>query len=488
VLTVGVRTLPELMSPALAFTYTERQVLDLIFEPLVEAVTDERAGQYYRPRLAAHMPHVTPLQREFRIRQNARWPDGQPVTAADVRDTVLKLRRADWTGRSGLWSDGLGEPRIAGDPAQVRLVLDHGTFEPLSLMSFPVLPQHFKKQPLRLDDPEFAIAPVGTGPYLAPRRVTEDGRDYLVFGANPHFRNHGQAPKFAEIRLFAVKGGPKEFQSAARPMDVWLDVPTNSLDDVKKAKAQYISLDNSRVYFLAVNHRKAELASADLRRAIAYGIDREKILNSRFRAKRADFHAALNGPYPAGSWAQSLPTRVPASLYNLALAKSKFQGNIELSLKFPNDDPRVAGACTDIQAQLKHLGISVTLDALSPRRLKDAVDKHDYQLAYYHLDYPDETYALWPYFETSDESRALEKGGANFLGYRQDSTLQRKFSDLKGIRQFHLIKQATHVIHAHLYEQMPLIPLWQLHIHVAFRGVIPRALDARHVFASVNEW
>src|SRR5207249_7404615 len=77
---------------------------------------------------------------------------------------------------------------------------------------------------------------------------------------------------------------------------------------------------------------------------------------------------------------------------------------LDLKLKYPAGDAQVERACQDIAAQLGELGeavgwpIRVRPVPLSPRQLSEAVLSHDYQLAYYHLDYGSEAYWLWPLF------------------------------------------------------------------------------------------
>jgi peptide/nickel transport system substrate-binding protein len=488
---VGVRHLPVYLSPALAFTDVEHKLLDLLFESLVEVVEDDDLGERFRPRLAVRLPQPTPLWREFRLRPDAHWPDGQPVTAADVRQTVTKLREPGWTGNSPVWKEI--QAHVEDDPALVRIQFSRGQFQPLSLLTFPVLPQTFRGRPLRLDDPEFAKAPMGSGPYLlAPERRSEDGRDYMVFRANPHYIRAGKRPHFQEIRLWSVKDPIKEFQHPSKPMHLWFDATTPEITALAKSGITDVrSLANRRVYFLAVNHRVKMLTSMDLRRAIAHGIDREAILNKHFRAGKEGLHTALNGPYPAKSWACCPPPRVPANPFDLALAKSKTQlakeqskrDKFELTLKFPEEDPQVLGTCQDIKTQLAKLGIHVKLEGLSAQRLREAVDRRDYELAYYHLDYPDDTFTLWPFFEPE----AVGPGGANFLGY-EDVPLKNSFSRALGHRQFSEIQKLTHDIHAQLYEQMPLIPLWQLQTHIAFRGLNPGRINANRLFANIERW
>src|SRR5262249_9770408 len=152
-----------------------------------------------------------------------------------------------------------------------------------------------------------------------------------------------------------------------------------------------------------------------------------------------------------------------------------------------DDDPRVAQACKDIALQVGQLGTELRIkpEGVPPRKLKEAVDRRDYQLAYYHLDYTSEVYWLWPLFDSGPE--ALRPGGSNFLGY-SDATLQTLFRSAMSYRDFDKVRALTHDIHAHLYEQMPLIPLWQLHTHLAVHPDLTTVhLDPLLVFTHAEE-
>jgi ABC-type oligopeptide transport system substrate-binding subunit len=486
---VGVRSLPEYLSPALAFTWTERQMLDLLFERLVESVEDERGVQQFRPRLAADMPRVSPLQREFQIRPGACWPDGRPVTSTDVRDTLLRLKQKNWVGRSALWSSL--DSRDDGDPSRIRLTFESGMFEPLSSMSFPILPQHYRKKQFALDDVDYAKAPVGSGPYfMASERIKEDDREYVVLHRNPHYEFQGRKPAFPEIRLFVAQNGAKEFLHPTKPMHCWLDAPPAELEAARKAGAKERSLRSRRVYFLAVKQEGTPLASVDLRRGISLAIDRKSILEKCFQGARP---VALNGPYPADSWAGSKALDVPANLFNPELAQSKLgEHDVTLTLKYPDDDPRVEQACREIQAQIKKSigkdkkGLRLELAKRSPSQLKKDVDDRSYELAYYHIDYPDYTFTLWPLFEVSED--ALSKGGANFL-LASNPTLQAVFGKLRGNSDFKTVQDITHRIPSNIVEGMHLIPLWQIDTHVTFRGVYPGdQFDWQRVFANIERW
>src|SRR5262249_47430307 len=144
-------------------------------------------------------------------------------------------------------------------------------------------------------------------------------------------------------------------------------------------------------------------------------------------------------------------------------------------LRYPAGDDAVRKACEMIRDQVQGLGAGLELALLerSPADLRRDVEKdHQYDLAYYSWDFPDHTYWLWPLFDP--------RGGRNFLGYKNDTELEPRFRQLLSHRAFDVVQRLTHEIHAHVYAQMPLIPLWQLDTHLVIhpRLELPGALDA----------
>src|SRR5262249_28746617 len=80
-LVVGVRTLPENLSPSRARSDADRWALDLLFDGLLRPVNYE-AGTAFAPNLATMS--ADPGGRSFQLDAKAKWPDGTPVLANDV--------------------------------------------------------------------------------------------------------------------------------------------------------------------------------------------------------------------------------------------------------------------------------------------------------------------------------------------------------------------------------------------------------------------
>jgi ABC-type transport system substrate-binding protein len=99
---------PDALFPPLVTETVGRDIGDQVWERLADlspgaAPTDTAA---YRPRLAAAWERLDSLTWRFHLRQGARWQDGVPLTAMDVKfsfdayaDSVLDGRRAVcWPG------------------------------------------------------------------------------------------------------------------------------------------------------------------------------------------------------------------------------------------------------------------------------------------------------------------------------------------------------------------------------------------------------
>jgi ABC-type oligopeptide transport system substrate-binding subunit len=500
-LMVGVRYLPQTpqLSPATACCEVERQALDLLFESLVRPLYDAAVGQRFQPELAVSLPRLVPMGRQFQLVGDARWSNGEPLTAADVLGTVQLLKDPGWAGRVPEWDDLVQMARVE-DAAQVQIVLRRGYLDPLALMTFKILPAGRLK---RMDDADFAEKPIGSGPYQYSGRAQYQGRDCLMFEANPHYRNRpGRAgrPFIPAVQFFESKDPVLEFQRGL--LHLLVDFSPQQIAALNAPEArlppiQVVTLRNRRVWFLAVNHRRGNLQSLELRKALSAGIDRERILNEVFRApgQAEPMHRWLNGPFPRGCWACA--PELDAETANphrpevaRSLAQAARASGMKLTLKYPAGDARVRAACTAIKDQLDPLGLQIELREREPRLFRNEVEReHDFDLAYTHWDYADESYWLWPLLDP----RGAERGGRNYLGYVNDGQLESLFRRALDHRQFDVVEKRYHDLHRHFSERLPFIPLWQLDtclaIHPDLQTVpAPRQLDPLALFAEAGQW
>jgi peptide/nickel transport system substrate-binding protein len=496
-LRVGVRELPENLAPSLAFADADKQAVELLYESLVKQVLEPDGGLHYGPGLADGRPRLVPLGRQFQLVRDAYWSNDQPVTAADVRNTVRLLKDPKWSGYSPAWQEMVDDPLGGADPSRVTLTLRQGFMDPLLLMSFKVLPaEPWPGHKLTVqDDTRLAKTPVGSGPYVyGGRKKTKAGREYVSFPASSNYGSRAgrtDLPRIREIQFFQSDDPVKDLQNGN--LDFIPDLPADKVKVVQEAAKSYKVLGpmpNRRIYFLAVNNHNPVLANADVRKAIAHAIDREALLNDFFRAGLdKNVHRALNGPFPPNTWASD-----PALTYNKALAKSHMAaaekaGNskIELSLKYANNDMQAARAMEALRAQLQaEIGVTLTLEPLPPAELRIAVEgTQRYDLAYYHYDYGSEMYWLWPLFHPA----GVGVNGTNYLSYVNDGAMVAQFQQINVRCEFTEVQKCSRVLHGMFFDKMPFVPLWQLDTFAVLHPNLQTVpFDPLLVFTDIERW
>jgi ABC-type transport system substrate-binding protein len=476
-LRVAVRELPVFLSPARATTDSELRAVELLFEGLVKIVPGPDGAVRFRPSLAEGPPRIVPMGREFRLPANAVWAGtadaggkAKPVTAADVNYSVEKLKEG-LGDRPRAWGDLLREVPV-GDGSRVTLTLTRGCLEPLALMTFKIIPEG-----TAAGDDDFAKKPIGSGPHRLGERGKDDRGDYVSFVSNSAYGrrpDRTDLPHIRDIRFYVSKDPVKDLKEGR--LDMALDL--TSVQAASLAKESRILVPppgpNRRVYFLAVNHKAGSiLANADIRFGLALAINREELLDEHFRKDLGKgYHKALNGPFPAGSWACK-PVSGDKSLdpFRRDLAESRISKGLDdarartteqLSLLYPTGDPKLADALNDLRKQVLAASKGrIVLDPkpLSAHDLRKAVEGGQYDLAYYHYDFPDETYWLGP---------LLGQDGKNVMNYR-GSDLQRLIREAAIRREFDEVRKQVAAMHSVLDRDMPLIPLWQLDPLSAYR-------------------
>jgi ABC-type oligopeptide transport system substrate-binding subunit len=506
ILKVGVAELPTRFSPAHATTDSERRCLDLLFESLVTLVPDDEGRLFYEPSLAIGRPRVLPLGRQFHLPVGARWSDhsesqARPITASDLRATVTWMKEGRNTGTLSVWADLLDRVQVGGNAQRVDLSLGQGFLDPLAAMSFKVLPAHHK-----LGSEEFAKKPVGSGPFVLEGEKTDSslGRKYIAFAENPHFGSRaGMAgfPRAREVRLYVPPDPVKDLREGT--LDVVFDLTADQAGKLQGVPGVVVPMPakeqvDRRVYFLAVNNRK--LMQADLRLALARAIDRETLLNEHFRKGFSErVHHALNGPFPVGSWANDatlVSRRDPKSQdpFDIDLARAKFKASlaksgkteIALTLKYPTGNKAVEEAMKALCAQVSRdvPGLRLNAEGVNPHLLREEVEERgNYDLAYYHYDFPEGAFWLWPLLGHGD------KKGENFLGYT--GPLLAQVQKASALRYFPEVRTTARAIHGRMLDsEMPFIPLWQLTPLYAYRrgGLEMPPFDARAPFTRVAQW
>ena len=158
----GILGRPVSVSPLAARTQADRDLVALVFEGLVKLDTD---GHPIPSLAQSWTMDPSGASWTFKLRPDATWQDGKPVTSDDVVFTVDTLRDAAYRGPgAGSWE---GITATALDDHTVRFNLDDPFAGFLELATQPIAPAHLlgNTPPDQMGGDPFGQAPVGSGPY-----------------------------------------------------------------------------------------------------------------------------------------------------------------------------------------------------------------------------------------------------------------------------------------------------------------------------------
>jgi peptide/nickel transport system substrate-binding protein len=211
----------------------------------------------------------------FFLRKNARFSNGDPVTAGDA---VWSLKRARDTKGPWKWALEAVEDIAAKDDHTVVISLKEPWapfLADISLFSNSILPEKVFKSASQDD---ISNKPIGSGPFML---VEWKKGEELVMKANPHYHEKG-VPKTQELRIRYIPDDNSRI-IALQSGDVdGIDFPPFSrVEELRKDPKLAAQLNPStQVSHLSLNTREAPLNNVKFRQALAYATDRAGIVKA----------------------------------------------------------------------------------------------------------------------------------------------------------------------------------------------------------------
>ncbi|CAG0934601.1 Periplasmic dipeptide transport protein [Thermoflexales bacterium] len=241
---------------------------------------------------------------------------------------------------------------------------------------------------------------LGTGPYM----VKEWKRgDQLVLEANPNY--WGEAPKTktvifkwnpeAAARLTALQAGE---------VDGFDNPDSNDFETISgDTTLNLIPREALNIMYLGLNNTKPPLDNEQVRQALAYGIDRQAIVDKFYpKGSIAASHftpCAIPGGCEGAEWYAYDPAKAKE-----LLTEAGFADGFKISLAYRDVVrgylPTPGKVAEEIQAQLKELGIEATIDQQEGGTFLDNASNGNLEmfLLGWSADYPDATNFLDSHF------------------------------------------------------------------------------------------
>lgn len=289
------------INPILSKNKNIQDISKIIFDSLVTISTDYKAELS----LAKEWAKQSDTEYLIKLREDVKWSDGEKFTADDVRFTIDRLKDSD-TIYSANVAHVIKVETV--DNSTVKIILDQEVpfFE--YNLTFPILSSKY------YSDKEFIpnIVPLGTGMY----KVTEVQSSAIILEKNEYYWKKDEKLTLEKItiNLYSTAG---ELYNAFKVGNIDLVSTQNSnLSDYIGVIGYTAKEMKGREHdFIAFNTQSALLSNLNIRKAIAYSIDKSNIVSSIY----GDKYYQSSFPLDYGSWVYK--EQDSSSGYNLEQAK-----------------------------------------------------------------------------------------------------------------------------------------------------------------------
>lgn len=413
-------TLPDVLLVPHDWTTASGAVMSLVEEGAL-AFGEDLSLQ---PALAEDWEAVDPVTYVFTLRDGVTFHDGSELTAEDVVFTIEWNIDPDNASQLAAFF-GSVETVEATAENEVTVTLS----EPDAQFAYSMAHMSgfiMKQEQLESAGESFGTPdelPLGTGPYRLVEFVPDDR--VVLERYDEYWGEPGAAERIvirsipdSQTRLLAMQSGD---------LDGTFDIPISEIDQWEGLDGvNVITAPSNGVYQLILDQETPPFDDIHVRKAIAYAIDREGIVQGVLNGNGAPAEA-IN---PPGIWGGVLDEgavndfydTIPTYAFDLdaareELAQSSVPDGFEFSVPVPNNDPVAINSFLAMAETLGQIGITMNVQQVDPGEWLDVYFGHEdlgAQFMAYFPDYADP--ANYPYLFYYSENAA--PNGLNGSNYR----------------------------------------------------------------------
>lgn len=421
--------------------------------PVMEAPLQIMPDLSYAPQLTDGMPRVTsedPLTIEFRFKDGLNWSDGEPITSEDWRFTYQTVMNEDnQIITREIWNniDTVETP----DERTVRIIFAQPDARWRDMLASDLLPKHILEG--ENFNKFFNDKIVGSGPYKFER--WRKGQDLTVV-ANENY--WGEAPAIERV-TFRFIPDTNSLKAALRSGEVQFINPPPDIgliEELRGYDGTTVQTKFGTIWeHLAFNVEKVD--NLNIRRAIAYGVNREQIINEILQGQARPLQSVLvpeQGDFYTPAWERySFDPDQARQLVEQARSEG---ASTEIEYSTTSGAALRETAQQVIQQQMKDVGITLRINNSSAETFfGERTPQGDFQMGEWAWSAsPD------PSITTLFAADQLPPDGQNYYRYEnEEATRLMKQSDVTVDQneRARLIRQAQEI----MAEDAPLVPLYQ---------------------------
>jgi peptide/nickel transport system substrate-binding protein len=326
----------------------------LIYDQLVRPSRD---GTKLEPGIAKSWT-VSPDGKEFRfnLREDAKFSDGEPVTAADV---AFSLKRA--AGEKSEWG------RFFRPITSYEVLDDHTIvmklekpFTPilnnLAMFSASILPAKLVEQ----QGAAFFDHPVGSGPFILKSWSRGQKQDLVK---NPNYWEKGKPALDGATIEVVPEDNARVLKLKAGELDAIIGLPFNQAEALKSDPNVEVGVASVfRIDLVQLNTTKKPFDNLAVRQALNYAVDKDAIIKGILRGNAEPAISSI--PVMAYHNTDLKPYRLDLDKAKALLAQGGVPNGFKTTMLVPAGDLTARQLASAIQASLKKIGVDVELQTI----------------------------------------------------------------------------------------------------------------------------
>jgi peptide/nickel transport system substrate-binding protein len=435
----------------------------------------------------------------FKLRNDVKWHDGQPVTAEDVKFTFDRAK--DPTSASLLGSAFLPEVQTATviDPNTIHFSFKRPHAQAIEDFWWAPAPKHLleKVTPIDMQNAPYNRAPVGSGPF---KFGEWQASQRLVLLKNPDFpASLGGAAKADRI-VFRIVPEASTMMTELLTGGVHVDLPVtpDQADQIKNSgQTDLESFAGRTVYYIGWNNDREPFKDVRVRRALALAINRPEIINALLKGQ-GELATSTIPPY-----SPFYPKDVQPLAYDAAQAsklldeagwkdsnndgiRDKAGKALEFTM-MSSDDALRKQVVEVVQSQLKQVGVKVDVKVMEFQTMLAAHKSRDYDAVFTNWVLDNFQIASAP-FALMHSSQAAVKLSANRSSIRIpdiDKAIEAGTVATDEAQQ----KQAWHRLTEVIQREQPVtFMFWLKELAGSRKNVTGVQMDPRGELRTIREW
>ena len=426
---------------------------------------------------------------DLKIKTGPAWSDGsRQVGAMDVVRALSERAQPRSPGYSARWADLLERVEVT-DEQQVTVKFNRVLLQPAAWFLGPIGPGHAAWDG-RVPSADGKRRPVGDGPFNAEAEA--DGSASYVASASS--KDGASAKAVRRIREVRYGSGSAALGALVRgEVSLVQHVSPDRVDALRQDPEIKVGNYNGlSLHRLALDGRNPVLRNRSLRRGLALALDRKMLLEENVLRRPIDANnAPSDGPMASDSYANA-PNVTPyaqdvlLSKMLVAAAKAEMKiGSIKLKLEYPAI-PEAQAAAPKIAESLRAIGLDISIQEVGETELEEALRSgRRFDIAYRASRCVEPVWEMGPMLCPGFDAPSDTDG----LSALASPRILQLLLQVEHAEDLNTAKELVTQIDRECRDELPVIPLWQLQDHYAYRTRLKGPADtADHLYQGIDQW